>query len=235
MMQGGGMFSVDTAVERTVERFMYKVYGWMFFGLMVTSAVAYTVFANPVIFMAIFSKPFLMYGLLFGQIGLVIGFTAGLQRLSYPIAALLFVAYSACSGMTLSVLFAVYEIESIYLAMGITSAMFGGMSMFGYLTKADLSGFGSILSMGLFGMMIATFANMFIGSNSLTYALSYVGVVLFTAMTAYDTYKIKQFATVMAEHGENESKIALIGALTLYLDFVNLFIYILRLTGNRKR
>ena len=228
------MFSMNTTVERTVERFMYKVYGWMFAGLVITSVVAYTVFANPALLSTILRTPFLMYGLLFGQIGLVIGLTAGLQRMSYPVAAALFVAYAACSGMTLSVIFAVYQIESIYLAMGITSAMFGVMSMFGYFTKADLSGFGSILTMGLIGMLIASFANFFIGSSSLTYVLSYFGVVLFTAMTAYDTYKIKQMATVMAEHGESESKIALIGALTLYLDFVNLFVYILSLLGKRK-
>lgn len=229
------MFTMETAITRAVERFMYKVYGWMFVGLIITAAVAYGVFAHPAVFITIVRTPLLFYGLIFAQFGLVMGLSAGLQRMSFPVAATLFVAYSVCSGMTLSVIFAVYQIESIYLAMGITSGMFGVMSIFGYTTKADLSGFGSILTMGLVGLLIASLANFFIGSDTLTYVLSYFGVLLFTALTAYDTYKIKQMATVMVEQGESESKIALMGALTLYLDFVNLFLFILRLLGKRKR
>lgn len=154
--------------------------------------------------------------------------------MSAQTAVFSFLLYSFTSGLTLSVIFLAYTAESINTTFFITAGMFGVISLYGYATKADLSRTGQIAFMGLIGLIIASIVNMFMNNPQVDYIISIVGVLIFTALTAYDTQKIKQFALGVEQGSEQESKAAIIGALTLYLDFINLFLYLLRFFGKRK-
>ena len=219
----------------SVRDFMYKVYVWMSAALGVTAGVAYGVANNPSIFTYLMGNQFLFFGLALAQLGLVVFLSAKIQSLNYMNAFLTFLAYSALSGVTFSVYFYVYTAESLYLAFAITAGMFLVLAGYGYVTKADLSSMGSYLTMGLFGIMIAMIANIFFQSSAMSYYISLAAVGIFTLLIAYDTQKIKQFAMMPTTDLDAKNKIAIIGALMLYLDFVNLFIHLLRLFGKKKR
>jgi FtsH-binding integral membrane protein len=214
--------------------FMYRVYGWMTAALMVTAAVAYYVSTVPSLYSALFKSSWMLIGLFIAQIGLVIGLTAAIGRLSYAAASILFMVYAASLGLTLSAVFLVYEVGSIYLTFFVTAGMFGAMCVYGYLTKADLTKVGSIATMALFGLVIGLLVNMFFQSKTTDYILSGFGVLIFTALTAYDAQKIKQLGYQLLHAQQDLAKIAVLGALTLYLDFINLFLFLLRFLGKQR-
>jgi len=218
----------------SVSSFMYKVYAWMTGALALTAATAYAVFSNKAIFATIMTSKFLFFGLMIGQVALVIALSALINRVNFATAALMFVAYAAMLGVTLSVIFQVYTMSSIYMVFGITSATFGVMALYGYVTKSDLTSIGNIFTMALFGMVIASIVNMFVGSSTFDLILSFLGVLIFTGLTAYDSQRIKYMGLALEGQGEAESKATLIGALTLYLDFINLFLALLNILGKRR-
>ena len=213
---------------------MRKVYVWMAFALLITGMTAYYVATSPTLMNAILTNKVLFWGLLIAELALVFGVSAAINRLSLLTATLMFLLYSVINGATLSVIFLIYELSSIATVFFITAGTFGTMALIGYTTKTDLSSMGKILFMALIGIIIATLVNLFIKSDGLTMILSYLGVLVFVGLTAWDSQKIKQMLMQATDVDEGTQKIALLGALTLYLDFVNLFIYLLRIFGKRR-
>ena len=207
-----------------------QVYAWMGGGLLVTALMAMVTISSPAILNAVFGNRLVFYALVLGELGLVVAISGAINRLSAAVASLLFVLYAALNGVTMSVIFAVYTAESVTSTFVITAATFGAMSAYGYLTRRDLTGWGSFLFMGLIGVVIASLVNIFTRSSAASWVISAVGVIVFTGLTAYDTQKIK----AMAAAGAEGRKPAILGALTLYLDFINLFLMLLRLLGNRR-
>ncbi len=211
-----------------------NVYLWMTMALVLTALTAYTVAGSESMLQAIFSSRFLFYGLLIGEIVLVMVLVANIMRMSFLTATLAFIAYSVLNGATLSVIFLVYDLGSIGTTFLVTAGMFGAMSIYGYITGRDLSSWGNLLTMALVGVIIASLVNLFLKSDALMWIITYVGILLFVGLTAYDTQQIKRMIYSDAEVDETMQKFALIGALSLYLDFINLFLYLLRLLGNRR-
>ena len=206
----------------------------MTLAMVLTGLTAYGVATSPGILMAIYSDSAVMWGLVIAELALVFGISAAINRLSLTTATLMFVAYSVINGALLSSIFLIYTASSITSVFFITAATFGAMALIGYTTKTDLTSVGKILFMALIGLVIATIVNMFIGSDGLTMICSYVGVLIFVGLTAYDSQKIKQMLQQAPDAGESSQKLALLGALTLYLDFINLFIYLLRIFGSKR-
>jgi FtsH-binding integral membrane protein len=231
------MYQFDSNYSRSADQVVIaqnslirQVYAWMGGGLLVTAFMAMVTLSSPALLNAVFGNRLVFYGLLFGELGLVIGISRAIHKLSATAASLLFILYAALNGITMSVIFAIYTAESITSTFVITATTFGAMSAYGYLTKRDLTGWGSFLFMGLIGVVIASLVNMFTRSSTASLIISAVGVIVFTGLTAYDTWKIK----AMAAAGAEGRKPAILGALTLYLDFINLFLMLLRLLGNRR-
>lgn len=213
---------------------MRKVYVWMALALVITGFTAYGVASSPAIITAIMSNRLIFFGLLIAEFALVWSVSARINRMSLATATLLFVLYSVLNGAMLSVLFLAYTMESITSVFFITAGTFAAMAAIGYFTKADLSSLGKILFMALIGIIIASVVNIFLHSSALYMIVSYVGVLVFVGLTAYDTQKIKQMLMMADDMNEEAQKIALLGSLTLYLDFINLFIYLLRILGNSR-
>lgn len=212
---------------------MRKVYVWMTLALVITGFTAYGVATSPGIMQAILTNQVLFWGLIIAEFALVIGVSAAINRLSLTTATLMFILYSVINGATLSFLLMAYTMSSVATVFFITAGTFGAMALVGYTTKTDLSSMGKILFMALIGLVIATLVNIFVKSDGLTMILSYVGVLIFVGLTAWDSQKIKQMMLQASDAGEGAQKMALLGALTLYLDFINLFIYLLRIFGKR--
>ena len=213
---------------------MRKVYVWMALALLITGMTAYYVAISPVLMNAILTNKVLLWGLLITEFALVVGVSAAINRLSLLTATLMFLLYSILNGATMSIIFLVYQFSSIATVFFITAGTFGTMAVIGYTTKKDLSSIGRILIMALIGIVIATVVNFFIKSDGLTMILSYIGVLVFVGLTAYDSQKIKQMLQQATDVDEGTKKIALLGALSLYLDFINLFLYLLRIFGRRR-
>jgi len=225
--------SVTRSTEQVVVRqnaLIRQVYAWMGGGLAITAFVALFTLSSPVILQAVAGNRLIFFGLMLGELVLVFTLSGAINRLSEFSATAIFIAYSALNGVTLSILALVYTASSISSTFVTTAGMFGAMSLYGYMTKRDLSSWGSFLFMGLIGVVIASIVNIFFGSSSVSWVISAIGVIVFTGLTAYDTWKIK----AMAAHGTEGRKPAILGALTLYLDFINLFLMLLRFTGNRR-
>lgn len=212
---------------------MRKVYIWMAMALAITGVTAFGVASSPNLLALIFSSKLLFFGLIIAELALVILLTARLQKLSLTTATLFFVLFAVINGVTLSSIFVIYTMASIAQTFFICSATFGVMAVYGYTTKRDLSSMGKLLFMALIGLIIATVVNIFMRSSGLNMAISYIGVLVFVGLTAWDTQKIKLMLANAEDMGEGAQKIALIGALSLYLDFINLFIYLLRIFGRR--
>jgi hypothetical protein len=210
--------------------FIRQVYAWMGAGLLITALMAFFTVSTPALLNGVVGNRLLFYGLMFGELGLVVALSAAINRLSSAAATFMFIAYSALNGITLSVLFLVYTADSISSTFLVTSGMFGAMSSYGFFTRRDLTSWGSFLFMGLIGVVIASIVNIFMRSDSVSWIVSSVGVIVFTGLTAYDTWKIK----ALAAGGAEGRKPAILGALTLYLDFVNLFVMLLRFLGRRR-
>lgn len=213
---------------------MRKVYVWMTLALVITGFTAYGVATSPGILQAIYSNQILFWGMIIAEFALVIGVSAAINRLSLTTATLMFILYSVINGALMSYIFLAYTASSIATVFFITAGTFGVMAFIGYTTKTDLSSIGKIVMMALIGLVIATLVNLFIKSEGFTLILSYVGVLVFVGLTAYDTQKIKQMLLQAPDAGEGAQKMALLGALSLYLDFINLFIYLLRIFGKRE-
>ena len=213
---------------------MRKVYVWMTLALVITGFTAYYVAHSESLMLALVTNQILFWGLAIAELALVIGLSAAINRLSLTTATLMFVLYSVINGATMSFIFLVYTQSSIVNVFFITAGTFAAMALFGYFTKADLSSLGKILIMALIGIIIATIVNIFTKSEGLTVILNYLGVLVFVGLTAYDSQKIKQMLMMAPDAGEGAQKIALLGALSLYLDFINLFLYLLRIFGSRR-
>ena len=223
----------ERALYSAFPTLMRKVYVWMALALVITGITAYGVASSPSLLMTIYSSKAILWGLIIGELVLVIAISAAINRLSLGTATLLFILYSALNGATLSSIFVLFEIATIGKVFFITAGTFGVMAFYGYTTKRDLSSIGKILFMALLGLIIATVVNMFMKSATFDYVLSYIGVLIFTGLTAWDTQKIKQMLQTQYDLSEDAQKLALLGALTLYLDFINLFLYLLRIFGRR--
>ncbi len=213
---------------------MRKVYVWMSLALVITGITAYFVAHNETLLMALVTNQVLFWGLVIGELALVIGLSAAINRLSLTTATLMFVLYSIVNGATMSFIFLAYTASSITNVFFITAGTFAAMALFGYFTKIDLSAIGKYLMMALIGIIIATIVNIFTKSAGLTVVLNYLGVLVFVGLTAYDAQKIKNMLLMAPDAGEAAQKVALLGALSLYLDFINLFLYLLRILGARR-
>lgn len=214
---------------------MRKVYIWMTLALVITGFTAYGVANSPGILQAIYTNQILFWGLIIAEFALVIGVSAAINKLSLTTATLMFVLYSVINGALLSYIFLSYTSSSIATVFFITAGTFAAMAIIGYTTKADLSSLGKYLLMALIGIIIATLVNVFfVKSTGFELILSYLGVLIFVGLTAYDSQKIKQMLMQAPDAGEVAQKYALLGALSLYLDFINLFIYLLRIFGRRE-
>jgi len=219
--------------------FVASVFSWMFAALAITTVVSY-VFAHNIDLISLLVNPEvggltgLGWVVMLSPIGFVFAMSLGFNRLSYPVLLFLFLLYSAVMGASLSFIFLIYTSGSIYGTFAAAAGMFGLMAIVGYTTKTDLTKFGSIMMMGLFGIIIASVINWFIGSEGLSYIVSFIGVLVFTGLTAYDVQKLKRIGAGVEFGAETTSKLVILGALNLYLDFINLFLFLLRLFGSRK-
>ena len=219
-----------------VNDYVRSVYNWMGIGLALTGFIAYYVSTNEAIIQLVFGNSILFFGLLIAELALVFVISGMVQRLSAGTATALFVLYSALNGVTISFIFLVYARASIFSTFFICAGTFVACSIYGWTTKRDLTSLGGFLIMGLFGIIIASVVNMFIGSSGMSMIISYIGVIVFVGLTAYDTQKIKNMALTQPADldGAVIRKGAILGALSLYLDFINLFLMLLRIFGQSR-
>ncbi|MCI0399184.1 MAG: Bax inhibitor-1/YccA family protein [Chloroflexi bacterium] len=230
--------SIPFSPQKLAETFtaaMQRVYLWMFFGLLLTTGVAVFVSSSETFLSLVFGGPVFLV-LIFVELGLVLAISAAIHRLSPGTALALFFLYSAVNGLTLSVVFIVYNLGTIALAFGSTTLLFGIMSVIGFTTKEDLTRWGALLLVGLIGLIVASLVNLFLASSALDWIITYFGIGLFLALTAYDTQRIKRMTVgaLLQDESTAVARIGILGALRLYLDFINLFLFILRLFGRRR-
>ena len=226
------MFLSEYEINQRAVSFMPGVYGWMSSALAVTAGTAYYVAMTPSLFTFV-HQPGVIIGLIIAQLFFVLGLTFLINRMSFFMALTAFLLYSCSLGITLSSIFYVYTQASIVSTFLSTAAMFGCMAVYGYYTRSDLTAMGSMSLMFLWGLIVGMVINMFLASSQLDYFLSAVGVVIFVLLTAYDVQKIKQLAKTVVTNEEGMQKLSLIGALMLYLDFINLFLFLLRFMGKK--
>jgi uncharacterized protein len=218
--------------DERVGAFLSKVYGWMFVGLLVTAGVAFAVASSQTLIETLVLNRILIWVILFAQLGLVFYLSARVDRVAPATAAGLFLVYSALVGVTSSIILLVYTATSIASTFIITAGMFGAMAVFGTVTKRSLAGWGQFLFMGLIGLILAMIVGIFWQNNALQFVISIVGVLIFTGLTAYDAQRLKQMAVALPDG--RVGSYAVVGALSLYLDFINLFFFLLRFMGNRR-
>lgn len=235
-MQTAPVQQTQTEVQVRVNSFIRSVYNWMAIGLALTGFIAYYVSTNETLLRIIFGNQLIFFGLIIGELALVFTISARVHKMQASTATSLFVLYAALNGATLSVIFLAYTKSSIASTFFVCAATFVSASLYGWTTKKDLSSWGSFLFMGLIGIIIASVVNMFLQNSGMAMVISYIGVLLFTGLTVYDTQYIKNMAlTQPADVGASAvRKGAILGALKLYLDFINLFLMLLRIMGNRE-
>jgi uncharacterized protein len=223
------------AIDEGLRTHMNKVYGLMSVGMALTGGVAWAVGTNEAMVQAIFMTP-LKWVVMFAPLVLVFVFSAMINRLSVAAAQLFFYVYAAVMGLSIAFIFAVYTSESIATTFLVTAIAFAGLSLYGYVTKRDLSGMGTFLMMGLIGIIVASVVNIFLASSALGFAISVIGVLIFAGLTAFDTQSIKNEYIEHARHADQDwlGKSAIMGALRLYLDFLNMFMFLLQFLGNRE-
>lgn len=217
------------ASSGVVAKFMNGVYAWMCLGLCVTGLIALAVSRAEM-----YPSRGLVIILFLAELGLVVAISGAVNRISASVATGLFLLYAALNGVTLSFIFAIYDKGSIAGAFMVTAGMFGAMSLYGMTTKRDLTGIGSFMVMALIGLIIASIVNIFFFSSTLYWIITYAGVVIFVALTAYDTQKLKQMAYDTSGNEQAAARMAIVGSLALYLDFINLLLFILRIMGSRR-
>jgi FtsH-binding integral membrane protein len=227
----------DAAVAKS---FMTQVFGWMTLAMFVTAVTAYWFSSSESLMRSLINvetggMTILGWIVTLAPIGFVLLMSFGFQRLSPAVLTLLFISFSVLMGMSLSFILLIYTAASVYKTFAITAAMFGIMAVTGYTTKTDLTKFGSIMMMGLVGLMVAMLVNFFLKSGTMDYIISVIGVLIFTGLTAYDVQRLKRMGAGAGEYGDAHArKLSILGALTLYLDFINLFMFLLRFLGDRK-
>lgn len=230
--------TTDFQSQSMVRTFMTNVFTWMFVAMALTALIAYTAAGSESFLQLMKSETggmsILGWIVMLSPLGLVLWMSAGFARMSANTMTLVFIGYSVLMGLSLSFIFLAYTGSSIAKTFMITSAMFGLMAVLGFTTKTDLSRFGSIMIMGVIGIVVASLVNFFMKSSTLDYIISFVGVLVFTGLTAYDVQKLKRIGAAAIEHGDTMRKVTIMGALTLYLDFINLFLFLLRFFGDRK-
>lgn len=225
---------IEYRTSTGIQAFMAQIYGWMSCGLLLTAFTAWFVNGSA-LQEVILSSNILFFGLIIVQLGLVFFLSGMVNKISASVATTLFMLYSVLTGLTLSVIFMQYTGASIGSTFVVTAGTFGAMSVYGYTTKRDLTGLGSMMMMGLIGIIIASVVNIFLKSSAMSWAITYIGVIVFVGLTAYDTQKLKAIGEqVSADDRENYRKYSIMGALTLYLDFINLFLMLLRILGDRR-
>ena len=222
------------AIAAEQQRFMVRVYNWMTAGLGITGFMAFYVSNSETMMSLIFGNAIVPIVLIIAQLGLVVYLSGWVMKMSASQATGLFMLYAGLTGLTFSAIFMVYTTSSITSAFLVTAGTFGAMSFYGYTTKKDLTSWGSFLFMGLIGIIIASVVNMFMQSPIMHWVITYAGVLIFVGLTAYDTQKIKNMNILGNEGTEEDTKEAILGALRLYLDFINLFLMLLRIMGDRR-
>lgn len=227
--------SIVQQASTSLQTYMAQVYGWMTCGLLLTAFVSWFAARTPAVMELVFANRITFFGLIIAQLALVFVLSGMVQRMSGAVATALFMLYSALTGLTMVSIFLVYTYSSIASTFFVTAGMFGAMSFYGYTTKRDLSRFGSLLFMALIGILLASLVNFWLKSPALMWAITYIGVVVFVGLTAYDTQKLKAIGeNINVNDKENLRRTSIMGALTLYLDFINLFLMLLRIFGNRR-
>jgi FtsH-binding integral membrane protein len=225
-------------IQQENARFMSGVYKWMTIGILLTSLISYYVSRSPELINVIVMNKFVFYGLIIAQLGAVFYLSIRIEKMSAVMATIIYLAYAALTGLTLSVIFLIYTQDSIEQVFMITSFAFAGLSAFGYFTKRDLGPIGTFCTMGLFGLVGFSIISLFFPSlmtGQVSYIYSIAGVIIFSGLTAYDTQKIKASNIIGNEGTAEDHKETIFGALTLYLDFINLFLMLLRLMGGRRK
>lgn len=225
---------IEYGAQHSVKQFIAKVYAWMALALGITAAIAFYIFKNPSLFSKLFSNSWVIFLTVLAQFALVFVLTFFMLRISYFTAIIAYLLYAVSMGISFSAIFYIYSIDSIYVTFLVASGMFGAMALYGYFTKADLRSMGTFALMALFGLIIGLFVNLFFKSPIVDLVLSFIGVIVFTVLTAYDMQRIVQVARTLSGGSSLQDKFALVGALTLYLDFVNLFLMLLRFTGRQR-
>lgn len=220
-----------TSIQAT---FINKVYSWMALALTITGFIAFRTASSDALLNIIFGTPYLFMGLIIAELGIVFWMVSAMKRITSNLAISLFLLYSALNGLTLSVILIAYTGASVASTFFITAGTFGVMSAYGYFTKKDLTSWGNLLFMALIGLIIASVVNMFLNNSMMYWIITYAGVLIFVGLTAYDTQKIKRMSLELNIETEEGRKGAIMGALALYLDFINLFIFLLRIFGQRK-
>jgi uncharacterized protein len=226
---------METGFRKAFSAVLRRVYVWMTLGLLITAGTAAFVSISP-LFQILAGQPLIFFVLMIAELGLVLGLSWGINRLLPATAMLLFFLYAILNGLTFSVLFVVYTLGSVASTFLTTAALFGVMSILGYSTKMDLSKMGSFLFMGLIGLLIATLVNMFWTNTVLGWIVTFAGILIFLGLTFFDTQRIKRMTAAALEKGDEnvQARIGILGALSLYLDFINLFLFILQLGGRRR-
>ncbi len=219
-------------ISDRVSAFLSAVYGWMCTGLALTAVTAWFIAASPTLVTAIAANRVLFWGLMIAQLGIVFVLSARVQRLGASTASLLFILYPALTGVTISFVLLVYTGESVATTFLVTAGMFGGLAAYGTMTGRSLAGLGQFLFMGLIGVVLASVVGLFWHSDGLQFLVSFVGVIVFAGLAAYDAQRLKTMA--LATQDGQTGSYAIVGALTLYLDFINLFLFLLRFTGSRR-
>ena len=226
---------MDVDSRDVLENVLRRVYSWMTLGLFITAGVAAFVSASP-FFQVLTGQPLIFFGLLLIELALVMGLSWGIKRISTATAISMFIIFAALNGLTLSTLFVVYTLGSIAYTFLASAALFGVMSIIGYTTKINLAKMGTFLLMGIIGLLIAMFVNIFWANSALGWIVAFAGVILFLGLTMFDTQRIRRMTATALQRGDEdvEAHLGILGALSLYLDLVNLFLFLLRLGGRRR-
>lgn len=221
-------------IQKEQASFITKVYGWMCGALMVTGLVSMWTASTPALVEIIIGNSIIFFGLIIAEFLCVAYLAAAVEKISAQTATIILIGYAALNGLTLSAIFLIYTSESIAITFFITAGTFGIMSIYGYYTKKDLTTIGNIAFMAMIGLIIASVVNIFFYNETLYWITTYAGILIFVTLTAYHTQKIKKMNIIGNEGTEEDKKEAIMGALTLYLDFINLFLYLLRIFGRKK-
>ena len=224
----------DVVGPDALRAYVQKVYSWMVGGLMLTALVAMGVASSPSILSVIFGNTIIMWTVMLAPLGIVFFLSARLDKIKPSTAGALFVVFSILIGLSLSSIFIIYTAASISTTFFVAAGMYAAAALYGYTTKRDLTNMGSFLFMGLIGLILASIVNWFLGSSALDFAISIIGVLIFTGLTAWDMQKLKSQSVVMYAGEAAAAKMSIMGALSLYLNFINLFLFLLRLLGDRR-
>ncbi|MCC6424276.1 MAG: Bax inhibitor-1/YccA family protein [Phycisphaerales bacterium] len=222
------------ASDRTAGRFMNSVYAWMCVGLALTAVVAWGTSQSPAVLKMIFGSG-LVWALIIAELVLVVVISSAVNKINASVATGLFLLYAALNGLTLCSVFLMYNLPALGGAFAVSAGMFGVTSFYGYVTKRDLSRLGSLMFMALIGLILASVVNIFVASSALYWLVTYAGVFIFVGLTAYDTQKLKQLSYQVEGNSALSARMSIVGSLMLYLDFINLFLFMLRIMGGGRR